>query len=140
VKVYFVQWGDSGPIKIGTTTKDVKERVRHLQTGIPEKLILRAIMDGGRDIERALHRMFSHLKLRRRGEWFTPERELLDYIEHLTPPVPAVAKMVSPSNTRNSLKKLWHSRQFESDDEFAWIFGMDSDMLREAYGPSGRPR
>jgi hypothetical protein len=36
--VYFVQAGDGGPIKIGPTTNDIRERVKRLQTGNPENL------------------------------------------------------------------------------------------------------
>jgi hypothetical protein len=36
------------------------------------------VMDGGRNLERTLHRRFADL--RSEGEWFSPGPELLDYI------------------------------------------------------------
>jgi hypothetical protein len=65
--VYFVQAGHDGPIKIGWTI-DIAQRLTDLQIASPFILRLLAVIDGDKDLERALHeRLASH---RLRGEWF----------------------------------------------------------------------
>jgi hypothetical protein len=41
-------------------------------------------MEGGRESEAAHHQRFAHLRVR--GEWFRPDAELLEYIEHHATP------------------------------------------------------
>lgn len=65
--VYFVQAGETGPIKIGWT-ENVDHRIDHLQLASPERLILRASLRGDRDLERKIHQYFSEHRIR--GEWF----------------------------------------------------------------------
>ena len=80
-KIYFIQAGDNGPIKIGVTN-NVRKRLSILQTFSPQKLKLLAIIEGSYDKERLIHQIFS--KLRVRGEWFKPEPDLLEYINRLS--------------------------------------------------------
>lgn len=75
-KVYFIASVD-GPIKIGTAV-DPDSRLRGLQTASPARLNLLAVIDGGADIERGLHRRFAADRLS--GEWFNPSSALLDFI------------------------------------------------------------
>jgi len=75
-KVYLIRQGESGPIKIGTST-DVESRLASLQTANPEPLHLLRTFDGDERIERAIHGRFAHLRLR--GEWFKPGAELLAF-------------------------------------------------------------
>jgi hypothetical protein len=75
-KVYLIRQGESGPIKIGTST-DVESRLASLQTANPEPLHLLRTFDGDERIERAIHGRFAHLRLR--GEWFKPAAELLAF-------------------------------------------------------------
>jgi hypothetical protein len=75
--VYFIQAGAADPIKIGSA-KNPQHRLQTLQIGAHCSLRLIARMDGGEAEERALHRKFSHLRLR--GEWFKPGPELLAFI------------------------------------------------------------
>lgn len=74
-KVYFVQ-GPGGLIKIGFSL-DVPSRIRSLESNCGP-LQLRLQLDGGRRLERHLHRLFKDL--RRHGEWFEPGPQLLDFI------------------------------------------------------------
>jgi len=76
-RVYFVQAGEGGPIKIGTSDK-VPDRIAKLQTANPHKLSLLGTVAGDEEIERALHARFASIRLE--GEWFRPGRELLDFI------------------------------------------------------------
>lgn len=43
------------------------------------ELILLAVIDGDREVERGLHQRFSHLNII--GEWFRPGNSLMDFIE-----------------------------------------------------------
>lgn len=80
--IYFIQAGEDGPIKIGYTlgTANFKHRFRMLQTGNHEKLRLRALVEGGPEIEICLHQRFEHHRYR--GEWFNPE-PVNDYLEEM---------------------------------------------------------
>ncbi|MGK3989282.1 YozE family protein [Sorangium sp. So ce136] len=77
-KVYFIQAGPSGPIKIGYSGGPVERRLAALQTGHPETLCVLATMDGDRFTEAELHRRFHGYRLS--GEWFKPEPDLMDLI------------------------------------------------------------
>ncbi|MCW1431424.1 GIY-YIG nuclease family protein [Novosphingobium sp. JCM 18896] len=78
--VYFIQAGENGPIKIGTTT-NLRMRVKKLQQAQAEKLAVRALRKGGVATERKYHARFkAHHK---RGEWFNPAPEILAEIERL---------------------------------------------------------
>jgi sRNA-binding protein len=72
-KVYFVQAGPGGPIKIGIAD-DLAARVAGLQTANAAKLSLLTWCHGGLPRERELHRQFAALRLH--GEWFQPGDEL----------------------------------------------------------------
>jgi pyridoxal biosynthesis lyase PdxS len=77
--VYFIRVGDDGPIKIGRTNGNPLARLAALQISSPFELrIIATIAPAGVMIENGLHRLFSHLHIR--GEWFSPEPELLEYI------------------------------------------------------------
>jgi hypothetical protein len=75
--VYFVQKGETGPIKIGFTFR-LHGRLKKLQTSSEERLHLRAAIPGNVALERTIHGMFAHYRLE--GEWFAPSAELLEYI------------------------------------------------------------
>lgn len=87
--VYFIQAGESGPIKIGEAD-DVPQRLRELQTGNPEELRLLGLLAWRPGLEVDLHCRFylEHV----RGEWFRPAPELLAFIAELcreSPRLPA---------------------------------------------------
>jgi hypothetical protein len=73
-RVYFVQAGESGPVKIGVTG-NIEDRVRTMQTGSPQPLRVLATFPGGFDLEARLHRMFAPHRVH--GEWFAPAPDLL---------------------------------------------------------------
>jgi len=79
--IYFAQVGDDGPIKIGFTTQKVEKRINALQTSNPQKINLLATMNGTYKDERMLHKKFRIIKLK--GEWFEPDKILIDYIKRL---------------------------------------------------------
>lgn len=80
-RVYFIQAGEGGPIKIGTAI-DVARRLLVLQTGNVEPLTLLCDFEGGPEEERRLHRLFAADHLR--GEWFRPSAAVLDHIANIT--------------------------------------------------------
>uniref|UniRef100_A0A6H1ZYZ5 Bacteriophage T5 Orf172 DNA-binding domain-containing protein n=1 Tax=viral metagenome TaxID=1070528 RepID=A0A6H1ZYZ5_9ZZZZ len=83
-KLYFVQQGTRGPVKIGIS-KEPEERIKVLQTGNPKKLrLIWTINPKSKNVENTLHRVF--LDERLEGEWFLPSemlaRLILETIEH----------------------------------------------------------
>jgi hypothetical protein len=79
-RVYFIQAGEGGPIKIGCAV-DVARRLSVLQTGSVEPLKLLCDFEGGPNEERRLHRLFAADHLR--GEWFRPSAAVLDHIANI---------------------------------------------------------
>jgi len=78
--VYFIQSERGGPVKIGIST-NVQGRLASLQTGFPYPLKVLATTPGGEGIEKGLHDIFAEHRLS--GEWFKPEKELMDLITRL---------------------------------------------------------
>lgn len=78
--VYFVQAGEGGPVKIGTT-KDIKTRLIDIQIGCWVEIRLLAELPGNATSEAAFHRRFEEHWIR--GEWFRPHEELMRCIEHI---------------------------------------------------------
>ncbi len=76
-RVYFIQMGDDGPIKIGLSVNPARRR-RQLQTGQPERLRVLRAMAGDKALEAFLHRRFAAHHIA--DEWFRPHREILRYI------------------------------------------------------------
>jgi hypothetical protein len=79
-RVYFIQAGSSGPVKIGTSPNPNKRKTE-LQPGNPELLVLIADVAGDIRLEHAAHRKLKHLRMH--GEWFRPESDLFAVIEEL---------------------------------------------------------
>ncbi len=80
--IYFVRSGPpGGPIKIGVTV-DLLKRIKLLQTGNPEKLVLLRAITGDALLERELHARFKHIRIH--GEWFKPTDELLSFIDQIS--------------------------------------------------------
>lgn len=74
--IYFIQEGDDGPVKIGSTTEPAK-RLSYLQVGNPTELhLIGAWPDTEPGEERDLHVFLAGERLR--GEWFRPTRPVLE--------------------------------------------------------------
>jgi hypothetical protein len=78
--VYFVQAGDGGPIKIGTS-KRPNARLASLRTSHAAELRVLAIVPGTARFEAWIHRLFA--SDRQRGEWFAPSERLCIFIAGL---------------------------------------------------------
>lgn len=82
--IYFIQpmGNRAGPIKIGTA-KNLARRFYSIQCNHYAHLVVRAVTDGGRKEEKALHHRFA--KDRRIGEWFNASKELKEFVASLPP-------------------------------------------------------
>ena len=76
--IYFI--GAKDKIKIGYTKNSIEKRLKQLQTGNDETLVLLGYIRGGLDEEKMLHKQFSNYRIRKNGEWFEPSAEIIDYI------------------------------------------------------------
>ena len=75
---YVLQSVDGGDIKISYTSKsDPLERRSSIQTGNSKKIQIVGILKGNHEAE--LHAKFCDIRLE--GEWFKPEKALVDFIE-----------------------------------------------------------
>lgn len=75
--VYFIQMGEDGDIKIGTTA-NIHQRFRTLQTACHKPLRVLAMLRGGAELEEQMHRRFAHL--RTHLEWFRPGEDLMEFL------------------------------------------------------------
>lgn len=78
VWVYFIQAGEAGPIKIGRSRDDPRQRLSALQTAHYETLRLLGVLQSDPEGEARLHEQFANLRIR--GEWFRPGPGLLTLI------------------------------------------------------------
>lgn len=74
--VYYIQRKSDGLIKIGTSG-EFRVRLTHLRA-VHGTLRILLTHRGGRDFEDRMHSKFHHLRVR--GEWFSPESALADWI------------------------------------------------------------
>ena len=77
--IYFIQCQSTHLIKIGNSVQPIA-RFSQLNNG-PTELEMLAIMDGVREGEVELHKRFESSRVR--GEWFSPTKELIDFIDAL---------------------------------------------------------
>lgn len=75
--VYFIK-GSSGAIKIGFSYNPLR-RLKDLQSANGEKLTLIKSYPGTKFKEKELHSKFNHIRLF--GEWFYPQKDLIEFIE-----------------------------------------------------------
>ena len=89
-KIYFVQVGTTGPIKIGYSKRPIKERIAGLQAGHHDELVFLGAFTGSYTDEQNLHYFYSELRIR--GEWFQPHRDLVRLIISTSkePPFPTI--------------------------------------------------
>jgi ribosome-binding protein aMBF1 (putative translation factor) len=80
--IYFIENIETKHIKIGFTT-NVKHRLGQLQTSSPHELRVLSVCEGDDKYEKELHSRFNESRLK--GEWFNPDKELLDHIKSLEP-------------------------------------------------------
>jgi hypothetical protein len=76
--VYFIQAGEGGPIKIGFTALNPRQRLSTLQIGNAESLNLLGAAAGTYQDEQQIHEQFAAARIR--GEWFAPTDALRGFI------------------------------------------------------------
>lgn len=89
--VYFIVNEKRQSVKIGHAREPLR-RLSILQIGSVDGLHLKAVLEGGRELERELHERFA--SLRQRGEWFDLVGGLLDYVSGLEPFADSAKKFV----------------------------------------------
>lgn len=77
-RVYFVQAGNGGPIKIGIA-RDPAKRMSDLQVANANKLTLLGSIPGDLYDEQSLHQTFQPYRLN--GEWFQPAPQVVDWLK-----------------------------------------------------------
>jgi len=78
--IYVIQAGKNGPVKIGQTSGEIKDRISQLQTGCPYELKLVWLFPKGTiEAEAQAHKDLEAERIR--GEWFKPSLEVFNYIE-----------------------------------------------------------
>jgi hypothetical protein len=80
MKVYFIQAGSNGPIKIGCS-RDPENRCKDLSECSPYCLKIVAEIDGTHKEEKNIHNQFRQCRMK--GEWFYPMGELIEFIKTL---------------------------------------------------------
>jgi len=115
--VYFAQPSTGGPIKIGFT-ENIKERHAYLESYYGTKLKILKTVNGGREEEKAIHELFSHLRMGS-TEQFRAEPELVEFIgsgivDHESKFVDPMKKAgkckISLYLDTNLIDDLWHVR------------------------------
>lgn len=90
--IYFIQGESGGSVKIGYAT-DIEKRIKTLQTGFPETLVILKTYPGDTSDEAGIHEEFKEFRLR--GEWFKP-----DVLELADTTVEKVQKKDKPKNCK----------------------------------------
>jgi hypothetical protein len=79
--VYFIIPVQGDAVKIGYTSGTAEERLRQLQTGCHEQLVVtHVIPEGTRHLEKHFHTLFATERLK--GEWFTYEPVVGKYVRN----------------------------------------------------------
>ena len=78
--VYFIRMKGTNFIKIGFTSRDLKERMAELQTAAPLALELLTTFEGDESIESELHRQCWQYKTNGGDEWFEIPDQILEGI------------------------------------------------------------
>jgi hypothetical protein len=116
--VYFIEAVGCNAVKIGTADNPTA-RLAALQTGCPEKLVLRAYMtmpaSEADSFEKKSHHLLSDYRIR--GEWFR-----LD-----APPIDYVLKTLIPQNVSDPLREIHLKYKWECE-----ALGYDVEANRKA--------
>jgi len=75
--IYFIKNVVSGNFKIGFSDTP-RKRLKELQTGSADRLVLIKAIEGDKNREGELHEQFAHDRLD--GEWFSPSEEIMSFI------------------------------------------------------------
>jgi len=115
-EIYFIQMDYIGPIKIGWA-RNAKKRISILQTGNPYELRILHIENGTRLDEQMVHSLFSRYHIR--GEWFHPDKEIIEYIDKCREFETAIEK-------HNKTKM--ESRNYFNTQTGEWIYNAEKTL------------
>lgn len=132
MSVYYVHAPDTGLVKIGFAENPVS-RLSKMQVDSPTRLVLLAIEDGGKPLERQRHQQFSDL--RARGEWFRHAADLSAHIASLPPHIKPARK----SRLTGALGK-WLAAHDHTLESFAKIAGTTQATLSRVCDGKQFPR
>lgn len=133
--VYFIKAGENPTVKIGIA-KNIWTRLSGIQTHNHEPVTLLALIDGGKEIEKELHRLFKKDHIR--GEWFRLSPEVLRYVAKLPKPPLSAKEKQRDRLHQSGADKLWFDASIRSDHEIEVRTGFTRYTLRRWLGPSGR--
>jgi hypothetical protein len=121
--IYFIQSKSDGRIKIGSSANP-DARLKQLQTGSSDELILLGTLPGSENEEKALHEIF--VQHRTNGEWFFPAKEIFDFINN---PIGELLKLKSKTRLPEKSEKR------EIPERFAASAGAQCDCGGYDFGP-----
>jgi len=126
--VYFIQQINGGPIKIGKAN-DPLARLKILQAGNPNQLVLIGVCKASHMGEKLFHKLFDKYSLGR--EWFEPCEELLIFLDNLPTgaEVAAGSEIPSLANDADCLEQLYE--QGFSLREIGNLFGYAGEYIRQ---------
>ena len=82
--IYILDYRKNSPLKIGKTTRPIKQRLKELQTGCPHDLRIIATFRANQYFECQLHKTFEYCKYKSGGqEWYKRDPTLLSFIESI---------------------------------------------------------
>lgn len=133
-RVYFIRQGETGPIKIGWTGKDIWLRRASLQGGNPETLVVLGVVEGvERSAEAEWHLRFRDLHFR--AEWFLPARRLLSAIRDEAQAVERKnSRPYTPRSLREKATGFYHSAGVEVLSTWMARHELDAAQLAELTG------
>ena len=126
MSVYYIHAPETGLVKIGRAANPAL-RLRNMQTGSPVPLVLVAVEDGDKAVERARHQRFA--PLRRRGEWFALEGDLAEFVGALPvfvrPNKPPKGRRVTDIAAATGLSKSHVSQILSGKWSCSWKAALD---------------
>lgn len=152
--VYMIQPVPGGLVKIGSTSRSVTDRLKHLQVGSPVPLRVIYIATGGWDLESRLHERFD--AMRAHGEWFEFHDDMVKFGKFKPYLVNADVSRAAPvkRKKRNRKKhrlqgdKMDRALEMMADPSYSWqditdLLGIGSMMtvkrrIKEATGTYDR--
>lgn len=135
--IYYIRNGEKGPVKIGFTASSAHKRMKQLQTGQPEKLIMLGTSPGEMIDEQSIHRELKDYCLN--GEWFDAKPELMSVIKKVIDKQLSwfhfrILRAKSLIKDREELKELFSSLSKEALERLAELDAKYEEFRRERIG------
>lgn len=115
--VYVLQAEGDSAVKVGVA-KDVRARVATLQTGNSRKLVARALLFGGHDLETAIHREMAGFRVV--GEWFDSSSGMDWFLERMQTLGQEMLRIYRTEDRIPDFREFPPYDQLEKREEAAW--------------------